>query len=253
MFDVVRSLIDRVRGARAMRRVRLERFGAIIQLALPRALVFVDRAMARRVARVPDAPAAWRAAESELGAHVLSAPLEAHLQLTNKCAAGCTGCYTGASARGAPNEWGLAEWTRAIDHLADAGVFHLALGGGESATLPWLGELAAHARARGLVPNLTTSGLDGLDALLAIADRFGHCARSSARSASTSSSRGAISTSSTRCSRTHPSAGCRRSSCCASNRRGAARARTTSCAAPTRNIARSCRRSWRRRSGIACA
>jgi radical SAM protein with 4Fe4S-binding SPASM domain len=118
-------------------------------------------------------PAAWRAPEAAVGAHVLSAPLEAHLQLTNRCGAGCAGCYTGASPEGAPHEWGLAAWTRAIDHLADAGVFHVALGGGESATLPWLGELAAHARRRGLVPNLTTSGLEGLDRLLAIADRFG--------------------------------------------------------------------------------
>src|SRR5687768_11218379 len=131
--------------------------------------------MARRVVALPSGgePAAWRDAESELGEQVLSAPLEAHLQITNRCAAGCTGCYTGASPHGAPNEWGLAEWKRAIDVLADAGVFHVALGGGESATLPWLGELAQHARARGIIPNLTTSGLDGLPALLAIADRFG--------------------------------------------------------------------------------
>jgi radical SAM protein with 4Fe4S-binding SPASM domain len=38
-------------------------------------------------------------------------------------------------------------------------VFHLALGGGESATRAWLGEIARYARERGLVPNLTTSGL----------------------------------------------------------------------------------------------
>nr|MBA3461416.1 radical SAM protein [Deltaproteobacteria bacterium] len=100
-------------------------------------------------------------------------PLEAHLQLTNRCTAGCSGCYTGASAEGGPNEWGLAEWTRAIDALADAGVFHVALGGGESAVLPWLGTLAEHARRRGIVPNLTTSGLDGLDRLLPIAHLFG--------------------------------------------------------------------------------
>ena len=36
-----------------------------------------------------------------------------------------------------------------------------------------LGELADHARRRGIIPNLTTSGLDGLDRLLPIADRFG--------------------------------------------------------------------------------
>lgn len=171
--DAARGVIERVRQGRAMRRVRFERFGAIVQLALPRALVFVDRAMARRVVRGAGEPAAWREPETALGEHVLSAPLEAHLQLTNRCGAGCTGCYTGASPAGAPNEWGLAEWKRALDVLAGAGVFHVALGGGESATLPWLGELAAHARARGIVPNLTTSGLDGLPALLAIAERFG--------------------------------------------------------------------------------
>ena len=170
------ALAERARAARRAppRQARFERFGAILQTVVPRALVFVDRDYARGVrGLVTREPAAWREPESALGEAPLSAPLEAHLQLTNKCGAGCQGCYTGASPDGAPNEWGLAEWTRAIDALADAGVFHVALGGGESAVLPWLGELADHARARGIVPNLTTSGLEGLDALLAIVDRFG--------------------------------------------------------------------------------
>jgi radical SAM protein with 4Fe4S-binding SPASM domain len=135
--------------------------------------VFVDRAFARRAIAVRGEPAEWSGPEPALGDHVLSAPLEAHLQLTNRCGAGCQGCYTGASPDGAPNEWGLAEWKRALDALGAAGVFHVALGGGESAVLPWLGELADHAHARGIVPNLTTSGLDGLDRLLAICERFG--------------------------------------------------------------------------------
>jgi radical SAM protein with 4Fe4S-binding SPASM domain len=173
--DIAGTIAERLRAARQHppRRARFERFGAIVQLTIPRALVFVDRAMARRVVRVGAEPAAWREPESELGEHVLTAPLEAHLQITNRCGAGCQGCYTGASAEGAPNEWGLDEWKHAIDHLADTGVFHVALGGGESAALPWLGELAAHARARGIVPNLTTSGLEGLDQHVAIADHFG--------------------------------------------------------------------------------
>ena len=50
---------------------------------------------------------------------------------------------------------------KAVDELAARGVFHLALGGGESALLPWLGDVARHARQQGLVPNLTTSGLYG--------------------------------------------------------------------------------------------
>ena len=171
-IDAVRTVIERARQP-TPRRHRLEAFGAIVQLVTPRALVFVDRAYARRTLGITGTPAIWRDAETGVGERVLAAPLEAHLQLTNRCNAGCTGCYTGASPEGAPHEWGLAEWSRALDTLAAAGVFHVALGGGESAILPWLGALADHARALGIVPNLTTSGLDGLDALVAIADRFG--------------------------------------------------------------------------------
>jgi radical SAM protein with 4Fe4S-binding SPASM domain len=180
-WDAARGAVDRLREARhhPPRRVRLERFGAIVQLTVPRALVFVDRALARRAVAIggagdpPADPPIWAGPETAVGDAPLSAPLEAHLQLTNRCDAGCRGCYTGASPDGARGEWGLAEWTHAIDELAAAGVFHVALGGGESAALPWLGELADHARRRGIVPNLTTSGLAGLDRLVAIAGRFG--------------------------------------------------------------------------------
>ncbi|WP_428266848.1 radical SAM/SPASM domain-containing protein [Haliangium sp.] len=152
-----------------LRRLRVEPFGAIIQLVRPRALVFVDRARARTLGVEPTRAAeVWRdpADDGALGRSTLSAPLEAHLQLTNRCDAGCRGCYTAATPRGDHGEWGLDEWKRAVDVLADMGVFHLALGGGESALLPWLAELAAYARSRGLVPNLTTSGLTGLDHVL---------------------------------------------------------------------------------------
>jgi radical SAM protein with 4Fe4S-binding SPASM domain len=184
-------LRERLRGAPALwtrlrarlrtpspqaRRARLEAFGAIVQLTRPRALVFVDRDRARHLGLAPapgDPRWAEPAADGAVGAGVLAAPLEAHLQLTNRCDAGCAGCYTGASPRGAPGELDLAGWCRVIDELAAMGVFHLALGGGESAILPWLGEVAAHARSRGLIPNLTTSGLAGLEQLLPIVDRFG--------------------------------------------------------------------------------
>jgi radical SAM protein with 4Fe4S-binding SPASM domain len=137
------------------RAFRYERFGGIAHLERPRALVFVDRDRARSLGHAGSP--LWEG--SDHLDQVLSGPLEAHLQLTNRCDAGCQGCYTGATPEGARNEWGLAEWRRAIDALAEQGVFHLALGGGESALLPWLGEIAGYARERGLVPNLTTSGL----------------------------------------------------------------------------------------------
>src|SRR5713226_9505082 len=46
-----------------------------------------------------------------------------------------------------------------LDELAAMGVFHVALGGGEALELDYLFEVAAHARAVGITPNLTTSGL----------------------------------------------------------------------------------------------
>ena len=214
------------------------------------------RAASARARRRARAVARARAARS--ATHVLSAPLEAHLQLTNRCDAGCKGCYTGASPEGAPNEWGLAEWKRAIDALADAGVFHVALGGGESAVLPWLGELADHARARGIIPNLTTSGLDGLDRaardrrsvrpdqrlarrprrdlrrgarlrrLRARRRRDPRAARGQARDRHQRRRHAPQLRRARRDLRVRaPSAGSPRSSCCASSRRAAARARTT--------------------------
>ncbi len=161
----------------APRGFRAERFGGIVQTETPRALVFVDRAYARRLGH--DGGALWDGPEpaeadgNVISAHHLSAPLEAHLQLTNRCDAGCTGCYTGATPQGGPAEWGRDEWLRAVDALADRGVLHLALGGGESAVLPWLGDIVRHARARGLVPNLTTSGLTHVDELCELAPLFG--------------------------------------------------------------------------------
>ena len=153
------------------RSARFEAFGAIVQLARPRALVFVDRERARALGM--DGGDAWRGPEPAVGDRPLAAPLEAHLQITNHCTAGCRGCYTGANAAAGDGELGLDGWKAALDELARRGVFHVALGGGESATVPWLGDLARHARGLGLVPNLTTSGLAGLDRLLPIADLFG--------------------------------------------------------------------------------
>ena len=171
-----REWLEGLRRDRSLARVsRLESFGAIVQLLAPRALVFVDRAKARSLGIAE--PSAWNhwdlRDDGEIGRQALSAPLEAHLQLTNQCAAGCKGCYTSSTPTGGSNELGLEAWKRTLDELASMGVFHLALGGGESADLPWLGEIAAYARDRGLIPNLTTSGLSNFDRVLSNAHHFG--------------------------------------------------------------------------------
>jgi radical SAM protein with 4Fe4S-binding SPASM domain len=86
-----------------------------------------------------------------------SAPLEVHVAVTSRCAAGCEGCYLDARPDGV--EPPRAEIEARLDALAEAGVFTVAFGGGEPTLRDDLGALADHARARGLTPVVTTSGL----------------------------------------------------------------------------------------------
>ena len=134
---------------------RPERFGGIVSMHRPRGLAYVDRDYARSLG-FPESPL-WDEADAGLNAGPLSAPTEVHLVISRRCSAGCTGCYVDATPDGpALSE---AEAKAALDRLAEMGVFHVALGGGEAVDLPYLLDVARHARVRGIVPNLTTSGL----------------------------------------------------------------------------------------------
>ena len=132
-------------------KVRFEHFGGIVSLEKPAMLAFVSREYLRRLGYA-ESPL-WEGA----GNH-LSAPTEAHLMITNRCNMGCASCYTGATPEGDPHELSGAAWRSALKTLAAMGVFHVALGGGESLLRPDLFDLAAYARNCGLVPNLTTNG-----------------------------------------------------------------------------------------------
>ncbi len=131
-------------------RLRAESFGALVELERPAAVVAVNRAFARRLGL--EHSERWSAP-----AVALSAPIEAQLQLSRRCASGCATCYVKATPRGEVME--LATAKEAVDRLAEKGVFRVALGGGEPLELDWIFELAAHARSRGLTPSLTTAGL----------------------------------------------------------------------------------------------
>ncbi len=132
-------------------KLRPEWFGALVELEWPRALVSVNRALARRLG-VQETPR-WSGADP---GH-LSAPTEVHVVLSKRCSAGCSGCYVDATPKGPALS--LEEAKAVLDRLARLGVFHVALGGGEAMDLDYLFEVASHARSVGLVPNLTTSGL----------------------------------------------------------------------------------------------
>jgi MoaA/NifB/PqqE/SkfB family radical SAM enzyme len=128
---------------------RVERWGAWVRLDEPPALVALDREGARAIGI--DGGAAWIEIAHE------SAPLEAHVAVTSQCGVGCEGCYLDATPDGAHVPRERLEAT--LDALANDGVFTVAFGGGEPILRDDLGELADYARARGLLPVVTTSGI----------------------------------------------------------------------------------------------
>jgi radical SAM protein with 4Fe4S-binding SPASM domain len=129
--------------------VRYESWGAWAKIESPPALVALNRDAVRAMGL--DGGDAWT------GEPRPSAPLEAHVAVTSRCAAGCKGCYLDARPDGEePPQETMVE---ALDALARAGVFTVAFGGGEPTTRDDLDVLAGEARARGLAPVLTTSGL----------------------------------------------------------------------------------------------
>ncbi len=132
-------------------KIRPEWFGALVELDRPAAVVAVNQPLARLLGVTQSAR--WSTGEPQR----LSAPIEAQLQLSRRCGAGCSTCYVGATPRGEVME--LAAAKSAIDRLAQKGVFRVAFGGGEPLDLEWIFELAAHARWRKVTPSLTTAGL----------------------------------------------------------------------------------------------
>ncbi len=131
-------------------KIRIEPWGAWVRSDDPPALVALDREGALTLGI--DGGAAWGSARSGR-----SPPLEVHLAVTGRCGAGCEGCYLDARPDGP--EPGRDELLGILDALALAGVFTVAFGGGEPTTRDDLDLLAEAARARGLTPVVTTSGL----------------------------------------------------------------------------------------------
>ncbi|MDP9002480.1 MAG: radical SAM protein [Myxococcota bacterium] len=134
--------------------VRFEPWGAWIKLESTAAIVALDREGVRALGL--DGGEAWT---QEMGP---SAPVEVHLAVTARCGAGCTGCYLDARPDGL--EPTHDELERRLGAMQDAGVFTVAFGGGEPTVRDDLDLLAATARAHGLTPVLTTSGLGLSDA-----------------------------------------------------------------------------------------
>lgn len=135
-------------------RVRSEAFGGIVASEDPPLLAFVDRTYMREQGWADEE--AWQRG-IDGRPELLSGPVEVHLESTARCTAACPHCYVMAGPAAA-HELDTAGMKQALTALAELGVFHVALGGGEALLREDLVELGEHARALGLVPNLTTSG-----------------------------------------------------------------------------------------------
>ena len=147
---------------------RYETFGGIIASEDPPFLAYVDRAFMRQQGL--EASALWQGGGEEVG--LLSAPTEVHLAATNRCPVKCPHCYMDAGQRSA-KEMDTPAFKRALRLLAEMGVFHVAMGGGEALARDDIFELAAWARCLGLVPNLTISGAVMTPRLAGRMDVFG--------------------------------------------------------------------------------
>lgn len=131
--------------------VRYESWGAWVRTEAPPALCALDRDGVRALGL--DGGTTWKKPPRAL-------PIEVHLAITRRCGMRCRGCYLDTTSDG--DDLPHRSLVERLDAIAEANVFTVAFGGGEPTLRDDLAALAEEARARGLVPVLTTSGI-GLD------------------------------------------------------------------------------------------
>lgn len=134
---------------------RFENFGGIIASDDPPFLAFVDRDYMRSLGLADST--LWKASNERI--ETLSAPTEVHFAATNRCNGSCRHCYMSSGSE-LDRELTTERFKEAIDILAEKKVFHIALGGGEALLRDDFFEIAAYARQKGIVPNLTISGIN---------------------------------------------------------------------------------------------
>lgn len=89
---------------------------------------------------------------------VLRGPTLVDFQITDKCHLDCPHCYASSTSTGEHGDFN--DIMMALDQIAEMGAFQVAIGGGEPLLHPNLPEILARCHELGMVPNLTTSGLN---------------------------------------------------------------------------------------------
>lgn len=129
---------------------RYESFGGIVSSEEPPFLAHIDKDFVKNLG-YPES-SIWNKNDKHL-----TAPLEVHFSVTNKCSAGCKACYTNSLPED-PMALSINKVKEAIDILAEMKIFHLAMGGGEALERDDFFEIAQYVREKGIIPNLTTNG-----------------------------------------------------------------------------------------------
>jgi MoaA/NifB/PqqE/SkfB family radical SAM enzyme len=106
---------------------------------------------------IDDPPALVRRDGTGSTPGAVSAPIEAHVQVTSACALPCPSCHIDPSPDGAHVP--LATIEARFRALAERGVLRVAIGGGEALKHPEIVAIADAARRHGLNIGLTTSGI----------------------------------------------------------------------------------------------
>ena len=132
-------------------KMRREYFGGIIFRERPAFVAQINKKYADAY-KIPETKGAI------LQDGVFSAPLDAHIAITTRCNMFCKGCYNTREGD-EPKDISLERAKTVIDKLAELGVFSLSFGGGEPTLHPDVFEIAAYAREKQILPNMTTNGL----------------------------------------------------------------------------------------------
>ena len=91
----------------------------------------------------------------------LSAPTLVDFQITEKCYMGCPHCYASSVDAGDHVSWD--DLKLVVQQMKDCGVMQVALGGGEPLIHPEIIPLLQLCHEAGIVPNLTTGGMNFSD------------------------------------------------------------------------------------------
>lgn len=103
-----------------------------------------------------------------------SFPYLADLKITNKCSKGCEYCYQASTSKGLDAPMTVVK--DALDRLAQAGVFELAIGGGEPTEHGRFADIIEYARLKGFIVNYTTKNSKISDKLVKAINKYVSCA-----------------------------------------------------------------------------